>query len=181
PRGRLSANLEDEEWDALLAPANLAARSANPTRSRPRPKKKTDHMIRDEIVQHGGVDNAVARVGSDHVFNPTFTASKHERAWILEYLGHFYDDHILTDVLRKVKAGKEATVYCCSAVPTTGLELLAAKVYRPRMFRQLRNDSRYRQGRSLLDERGKVVRDERLLVAVAKKTSAGQELAHNSW
>jgi RIO kinase 1 len=181
PRGRLAANLEDEEWEALLAPAGLSARAANPTRSRPRPKKKTDHMIRDEIVQHAGVDSATARVGSERVFNPTFTASKHERAWILEYLGHFFDDNLITDVLRKVKAGKEATVYCCSANPSTGLELVAAKVYRPRMFRQLRNDVRYRQGRSLLDERGKVVRDERLLVAVAKKTSAGQELAHNSW
>jgi RIO kinase 1 len=181
PRGRLAANLEDEEWDALLTPAGLSARAANPTRSRPRPKKKTDHMLRDEIVQHGGLDSATERLGSERVFNPTFTASKHEREWILEYLGQFFDDNLITDVLRKVKAGKEATVYCCSAYPSIGPDLLAAKVYRPRMFRNLRNDVRYRQGRSLLDERGKVVRDERLLVAVAKKTSAGVELAHTSW
>src|SRR6266545_3066506 len=100
PRGRLAANLDEDEWDALLQPNGLAARAPNPTRSRPRPKKKTDHMLRDEIVQHGGVENATARVGSDRVFNPTFTSSKHERAWILEYLGPFFDDNLLLDVLR---------------------------------------------------------------------------------
>src|SRR5205085_8544144 len=92
PRGRLAANLDDEEWEALVTPNGLSARAANPTRSRPRPKKKTDHMLRDEMVQHGGLDNAAAQVGSERVFNPTFSSSKHERAWILEYLGHFYDD-----------------------------------------------------------------------------------------
>jgi RIO kinase 1 len=180
-RGRLAANLDDDEWDALLAPIGLSARAANPSRSRPRPKKKTDHMIRDEIAQHAGSESTSTRMGADRVFNPTFSSSKHERAWILEYLGHFYDDNLLLDVLRKVKAGKEATVYCCSAHPSTGLELVAAKVYRPRMFRQLRNDVRYRQGRAILDDRGKVVRDERLLVAVAKKSSTGLALAHTSW
>ena len=84
-------------------------------------------------------------------------------------------------MLSRVKGGKEANVYCCAAHPATGLDLIAAKIYRPRLFRQLRNDSRYRQGRSYLDERGKVVRDERLLVAIQKKTSTGQELVHNSW
>ena len=48
-------------------------------------------------------------------------------------------------------------------------------------MRQLRNDARYRQGRSYLDDRGKVVRDERLLIAIQKKSSTGQELVHNSW
>src|SRR5438128_357562 len=50
PRGRLAANLDDEEWEALVTPNGLTARAANPTRSRPRPKKKTDHMLRDEMV-----------------------------------------------------------------------------------------------------------------------------------
>ena len=181
PRGRLAAEMDDDDWDALLAAKGMAASPANPSRSKPRPKKKSDHMVLNEIVQYGGAERASARMGADRVFYPTFSSSFHEREWILQYLGPFYDDNLLTDVLRRVKAGKEATVYCCAANPATGAELLAAKVYRPRMFRQLRNDSRYRQGRSLLDERGKVVRDERLLAAVAKKTSTGMELTHTSW
>ena len=41
--------------------------------------------------------------GKNHV-------SKHERAWILNYLGKFYEEQLITDVLRRVKGGKEATV-----------------------------------------------------------------------
>ena len=101
--------------------------------------------------------------------------------WILNYLGPFYDDKHIIDVLRRVKGGKEATVYCCAAHPNTGLELIAAKVYRPRMFRNLRNDARYRQGRQILDDQGKAVRDQRRLRAVKKGTKVGQELQHISW
>jgi RIO kinase 1 len=150
-------------------------------RLRHRRKKLNDHMVLDQIQQHSGAEAAIERLGTDTVFNPTFTSSFHEREWILSYLGFFYDDKQITDVLSRVKGGKEANVYCCAAHPATGLERIAAKVYRPRAFRQLRNDSRYRQGRSYLDERGKVVRDEKLLVAIKKKTSTGQELVHNSW
>ncbi len=84
-------------------------------------------------------------------FAPTFSSSGHEQYWILNYLEPFYLDHVITDVLGKVKGGKEANVYCCSAHASTGLSLVAAKIYRPRMFRNLRNDSRYRLGR---DTRG---------------------------
>ena len=150
-------------------------------RLRHRRKKVNEHMALDEIQRHSSAEAAAERLGTDSVFNPTFTSSRHEREWILNYLGDFYDDKQITDVLSRVKGGKEANVYCCAAHPATGLELIAAKIYRPRAFRQLRNDSRYRQGRSYLDERGKVVRDEKLLVAIHKKSSTGQELAHNSW
>mgnify|MGYP000925870685 CR=1 FL=1 len=60
--------------------------------------------------------------------------------------------NIITDVLHQVKGGKEATVYCCAAHPSTGVDLIAAKVYRPREFRQLRNDAQYRQGRRILSD-----------------------------
>ena len=148
-------------------------------RRRDRKKVKTDHMVRDEILQYAGKE--VSDLGADTAFRPTFTGSRYERDWILHYLGHFYDDHQITDVLRRVKGGKEANVYCCAANPDTGLDLIAAKVYRPRAFRQLRNDGRYRQGRELLDERGKVVRNAGLLYAVRKKSATGKELEHTSW
>ena len=114
-------------------------------------------------------------------FTPTFSSSRYERTWILTYLGPFYEDKKLTDVLRRVKGGKEANVYCCQAHPDTGLTLLAAKVYRPRMLRNLRNDARYRQGRDVLTARGKPIRDRRTLAAIRGGTRIGKEMVHTSW
>ena len=114
-------------------------------------------------------------------FNPSFHASRHERAWIEEYLGQFYHDHVITDVLRQVKGGKEATVYCCAAHPATGAALIAAKVYRPREFRTMRNDALYRQGWSARDEQGKETFGRREHLAMQKKTGFGMELRHSAW
>jgi RIO kinase 1 len=114
-------------------------------------------------------------------FSPTFNSSFHERFWILNYLEEFYTNQVITDVLWKVKGGKEANVYCCKAHHSTGLDLVAAKIYRPRMFRNLRNDARYRQGRDIRDENGKVTHRSRELLAVRKNTRFGQELRHISW
>ena len=121
-------------------------------------------------------------------FNPTFGGlsgknhvSKHEREWILNYLGGFYEEHLISDVLRRVKSGKEATVYCCRAHPSTGVQLLAGKVYHERMFRSLKNDALYRQGRNVLDVEGKRVRGKREARAMFRKTDFGQELLHTAW
>lgn len=114
-------------------------------------------------------------------FKPSFTGSKHERHWIMTYLGPFYDDHVIADVLRPVKGGKEATVYCCRANSAIGVDLIAAKVYRPRMFRQLGNDAVYRKGREVVGEEGKEVRGRREKLAMSKKTDFGQTLRHTTW
>ena len=105
----------------------------------------------------------------------------HERQWVIESAGPFYEDELITDLTRLVKGGKEANVYCCAAHPATGLDLIAGKIYRPRAFRHLRNDFRYRQGRAHLDALGKTIRDERMLRAIRKKTGVGQEAVHVSW
>lgn len=115
------------------------------------------------------------------VFMPTYTGSRHELHWILTYLTPFYEEGQILDVLRRVKGGKEANVYCCRAHPSTGMDLLAAKVYRPRMFRNLRNDAQYREGRAVLDERGRAVHDSRRLHAIQRGTALGKELVHTSW
>src|SRR5437868_3836672 len=99
-------------------------------------------------------------------FSPTFGGlttssnhvSNHEREWIFTYLGGFFEEYLITDVLRRVKSGKEATVYCCVADPRMGVGLLAGKVYHEQMFRSLRNDSLYRIGRTVLDAQGKRLR-----------------------
>jgi len=113
-------------------------------------------------------------------FSPSFQPSGHEHIWLLNYLEEFYNTKVITDILGKVKGGKEANVYCCTAHPSTGLDLIAAKVYRPRMFRNLRNDARYRQGRALTED-GKMVHSRRESLAVKKNTRFGQELRHGSW
>ena len=118
---------------------------------------------------------------AEDVFNPTFHASRHEREWILKYLGGFYEDQVITDVLRQVKGGKEANVYCCEAHPVTGAKLIAAKVYRPRIFRTMKNDSLYKEGRDVLDDEGKAVRGRREKLAMAKKTRFGHNLTHTAW
>ncbi len=114
-------------------------------------------------------------------FSPTFQPAKTERSWLLKYLEVFYNSQVITDILWKVKGGKEANVYVCAGHPQTGLDFIAAKVYRPQMFRNLRNDARYRKGRAVLDEAGKPVFTRRELLAVKKKTRFGQELRSISW
>ncbi|CAG0940445.1 RIO kinase 1 [Anaerolineae bacterium] len=123
----------------------------------------------------------VTQLGKEIEFKPTFSASKLERAWILEYLSPFYEDHFIADVLHQVKGGKEATVYCCRAHPRLQVQHLAAKVYRPKIFRTLKNDAEYRQGRTMRDDENQVVRGRREKLAMKKKTDFGQELLHNAW
>ena len=157
--------LDDEEHD----PADRRSRGAGGGR---RPKRRRAEGGADEVEPVGNAEAG---------FNPSFGSSRHERAWILTYLGPFYDELVIADVLRQVKGGKEANVYCCAAHPSTGVDLIAAKVYRPRMFRNLANDALYREGRDVLDVEGKGVRDRRRLLAMRKRTDFGQEVLHTSW
>jgi RIO kinase 1 len=118
------------------------------------------------------------------VFEFTYQASRHERGWLVNSLGSFYQQHWLDDVLRLVKGGKEASVYQCIANPAmSGRQrlLLAAKVYRPRQFRQLRNDHLYREGRQNLDSEGHTIVDGGMLHAMHKRTEYGKQLLHTSW
>ena len=57
------------------------------------------------------------RTPQRRAFAPTFSSSRYKRSWILTYLGPFYDKQQVADVLRKVKGGKEANVYCCAGGP----------------------------------------------------------------
>ncbi len=114
-------------------------------------------------------------------FTPTFLAHQRDRHWVLSSLAHFYNEHLISDVLAAVKSGKEATVYCCAAHPNTGAEYLAAKVYRPRMFRSLRNDAIYRENRPLHDEYGRRVSENRRRRAEARSGERGRAAQITSW
>jgi RIO kinase 1 len=106
-----------------------------------------------------------------------------EADWLLASLFDWFDDGTLTDILYAVRGGKEANVYCCRGGPSTGGALIAAKVYRPRKFRELSNDAIHREGRGLLDRHGhaRKARDKRMSRAVQRGTRFGKSASHTSW
>jgi len=114
-------------------------------------------------------------------FHFTYKAARFEEWWLLESLGAFYEHKWISDVLRRVKGGKEASVYQCKPGVDIDAPLLAAKVYRPRSLRNLKNDQQYRVGRTDLDEDGHALWKEADINAIAKRTSYGEEVRHRSW
>ena len=106
----------------------------------------------------------------------TYAPTKQEVVYLNEALGSFFEDQWLTDVLYKVRVGKEATCYCCRAHPDTGCDLVAAKVYRPRQFRAMRNDWYYRIGRTMETPDNSVAYRGRVLRALKKHTRFGKRV-----
>lgn len=169
-------NYDDDYIQELEAEFNRNDRQARRRRNKKvshTPKKSHDAIIQD-IAEPIGIEGG---------FNITYRPSRHESGWLLQSLEAFYFQEIITDVMAVVKGGKEASVYRCQAHPTTGHTWLAAKVYRPRQFRQIRNDTVYREGRQILGEDGKALneRDWRALRAMNKGSNFGQRLEHTSW
>jgi len=121
--------------------------------------------------------------GDETGFKTTYQPSRHEEGWLLDSIRSFYEEALINDVLAMVRGGKEASVYRCAADPSTGVALLAAKVYRPRQFRNLRNDALYRGGREILTAGGHAVRsdDHRTIRAIGKKSAYGMQVSHTSW
>ena len=114
-------------------------------------------------------------------FKFTYKAARFEEAWLLDSLVDIADHQWISDVLRKVKAGKEASVYLCRAGASIDAQLVAAKVYRPRTLRNLKNDGQYRTGRVDLDESGRAIVKDGDIHAMQKRTAYGEELRHQSW
>lgn len=133
------------------------------------PKRSSEEMIFD-ISDYSGE-------GLDFSYN----ASHHEREWIINSLGGFYEQQWLDDVLRLLKGGKEASVYQCSGNETTNAEYIAAKIYRPRKFRNLKNDHMYREGRARLDADGNEIINGGMQHAMNSRSTYGLQLLHTSW
>ncbi len=102
----------------------------------------------------------------------SFLSGHRERDWIISSLHMFHAKGLITDVVGEVKAGKEATVYRCTAADDRGY--LAAKIYRPRMFRNLQNDAVYRENR-MADK------DRRSRKAMDRMTRRGRAFRMESW
>ena len=114
-------------------------------------------------------------------FKFTYKAARFEEAWLLDSLIEIAEHQWISDVLRKVKGGKEASVYLCRSGSVIDAPLVAAKVYRPRMLRNLKNDAIYRTGRTDLGEDGNALFREADVNAIIKRTKYGEELRHQSW
>jgi RIO kinase 1 len=161
----------EEQFNPIRA--DRRARRARKPRITSKPKKSQAEVVAE----------VADTVGLESGFETTYQPSKYEATWLLQSLESLYDQQLITDVLALIKGGKEASVYCCAAHESTGEALLAAKVYRPRMFRQLRNDSMYRQGRDIIAADGVRLNDsdDREMRAIAKNTAFGQKVRHTSW
>lgn len=168
------SNEKYAHYEALFDP-----NSSEPLHGPRKPKppyspKKSQHALVEELT-----DSAELHEN----FVTTYQPARHETEWLISSLYDFYDQELIHDVLSRVKGGKEASVYCCAAHPTTGLALVAAKVYRPRKFRNLRNDKLYREGRNVLTAEGGAVKnnDHRTMRALGKKSAFGVQVQHTSW
>jgi RIO kinase 1 len=184
---REDEGLEPTGQDVALAEGDDEApersrRRQRPVEEPPAPKEaapKTSYEANEDVqrwlwMQEQEFDDGRARAE----FDPTFLASRRDRLWIMSSLEHFYDERLIDDVVREVKSGKEATVFSCVANPATGKEFLAAKVYRPRMFRALSNDAVYRNSRYAHDEEGNTVRNRR---RVPQSGAKGRAFQVSSW
>ncbi len=95
---------------------------------------------------------------------------------LLQHLTPLIEEHLLLEVIRPIKSGKEAVVYCCRAHPSLERDLVAAKVYRPLETRSFKRDGVYQQGR----DRGSRP-DARVLRALGKKTQHGRTHKFSAW
>lgn len=144
-------------------------------------KRKANHKAK---VDRGAQLTSVAEVGAmEDGFNTTYRPGLFEEGWLLNSLKPFHDMGLLEDVLSRVKGGKEANVYRCRASEMAGGGLVAAKVYRPQMFRTMKNDHTYREGREILGSNGAALKktDNREMRAIGKKSDFGMEVMHTSW
>jgi RIO kinase 1 len=164
-----------ESYEELFDPLQVDRQARRKRRPRVNHKAK---KTQEELIS-----NTADVIGVEAGLQITYRPSKHEEIWLLKSLRPFFDQELISDIEALVKGGKEASVYRCAAHPATGQKWLAAKVYRPRMFRNLRNDQMYRRGRPTLTANGVPAKatDTRLMRALGKKTAFGQQAAHTSW
>jgi RIO kinase 1 len=88
-------------------------------------------------------------------------------------LDPFVEEGFVTDVLRPLSSGKEATIHLCAAGEfAPGRDLVVLKVYRARERRDFRNHQTYTAGRVVRGRPGR---------AVATKTRFGREVDDALW
>lgn len=88
-------------------------------------------------------------------------------------LDGFVDQGLISGIHAKLTSGKEATVYCCRAHPSTNRKFLAAKVYRQHATRSIRRGL-YFEGRERLMKA-------RTLRAIETGTKFGHQAMAGMW
>jgi len=88
-------------------------------------------------------------------------------------LDGFVNQGLITGIHAKLTSGKEATVYCCRAHPSTNRKFLAAKLYRRHAARSIRRGL-YFEGR----ERGMKARE---LRAIERGSEFGHQTMAGMW
>ncbi|MDZ4768482.1 MAG: RIO1 family regulatory kinase/ATPase [Chloroflexota bacterium] len=162
--------IDENEIDSSLDSRAARKRKINPKH---KPKKSEQEIVSELSAE------AAPLVPTTLTYQP----SRFEAEWLMESLKPFFDRGLITDIVELVRGGKEASVYMCAAHELLGVPYVAAKVYRPRMFRQMRNDAVYREGREVVSDDGKLIKntDNRIMRAIGKKSSYGVQVAHTSW
>lgn len=90
-----------------------------------------------------------------------------------QVLERFYEEGFITQVLRPLASGKEATIHLCRAGDfAVGHELVVLKAYRPREQRDFRNSQAYTAGRVVRGRPGR---------AISAKTRFGREVDEALW
>lgn len=161
------------DYERQLKQHDRSARRKRKQKPKHTPKVSQQDMLQDMA------DLTALEGGLDITYQP----ARHEEQWLTESLRAFFIEDWIRDVLAMVKGGKEASVYRCLAAPHLNTPFVAAKVYRPRMFRNLRNDKTYREGRAMLTEAGTAIKnnEQRIIRALDKKSKFGEQVAHTSW
>ncbi|MCI0713410.1 MAG: hypothetical protein L0154_24855 [Chloroflexi bacterium] len=164
----------EEEFD----PTNFDRRARR--KRKPKARHVPKKTVSEQLIEIAGDDFSLDHFES---FKTTYTPSLYEADWLIDSLRSFFEEDLISDVLALVKGGKEASVYRCATGPAYEGDYLAAKVYRPRKFRNLTNDQMYRDGRELLSDKDEIIdnSDHRTMRAIKKHSSFGRQVEHTSW
>jgi RIO kinase 1 len=174
------SDLTYDEIDQFVGRFRLDATGELDERNVKKQVRKPKKSKQEIVVDLGASGESASAPGALHM---SYHPARYEAVWLGDSLRPFYEQGLIDDVLMLVKGGKEANVYLCQGTAAANNMLLAAKVYRPRQFRNLRNDKMYREGREILNSQGATIksRDNREMRAIGKKTEFGMELTHISW
>jgi len=116
------------------------------------------------------------RVKTDENYEAALLGTSVGAEELTDPLQQFVDAGYITDVVNRVKSGKEATVYCCRAHPSTGRELVAAKVY------TIGIGAHYRMSKIYADGRFRMYKpDSRQERAIKSGKQHGKEMVFADW
>jgi RIO kinase 1 len=115
-------------------------------------------------------------VASDENYQASLLGTLVGAEELTDPLEQFADAGYITDVVNRVKSGKEATVFCCRAHPSTGRELVAAKVYAIGIGAHYRMNKLYADGRFRMYKP-----DSRQERAIKSGKQHGKEMVFDDW